>query len=133
MKLTELGKETRKIRIGRDEVLLDMAERLEMSPAMISAIETGAKPAPDDFVSRLAAQYEEVSNRRREFEHLAEKTKKLVKMPLEASLADEAKDAAVTFARVLPQLTPSDLAAIARVFDKYKKGMYDKKIEGGNM
>lgn len=133
MKLTELGKETRKIRIGRDEVLLDMALRLEMSPAMLSAIETGAKAAPDDFVARLANQYEEVAERRAVFEHLAEKTKKLVKLSLEASMPEEVKDAAVTFARVLPQLSPEDLAAIGRVFEKYKKGMYDKKIEGPNM
>ena len=133
MKLTELGKELRKIRIGKEEVLFDMAQRLEMSPAMLSSIETGAKAAPDDFVARLAGQYAEVADHRAEFEHLAEKTKKLVKLSLEVSMPEEVKDAAVTFARVLPQLSPEDLAEIGRVFEKYKKGMYDKKIEGRNM
>lgn len=133
MKLTELGKETRKIRIGREEVLLDMAKRLNMSPAMLSAIEVGTKPAPDDFVARLASQYEEAAERRAEFEHLAELTKRLVKVQLEPSLGEDAKEAAITFARVLPQLNSEDLAALTRVFEKYKKGMYDKKIEGRDM
>lgn len=133
MKLTELGKEIRKIRIERDEVLFDMAQKLEISPAMLSAIETGSKAAPEDFVERLASQYEEVAKQRVDFEHFAEKTKKLVKLSLNSSMPDEMKDAAVTFARVLPQLSTEDLATVRNVLQKYTKGMYEKKIAGPDM
>ncbi|WP_043007987.1 helix-turn-helix domain-containing protein [Comamonas testosteroni] len=128
MKLTELGKELRKIRIGREEVLFDMAKKLQMSSAMLSAIETGSKAAPDNFVERLANLYEEVGNDREHFTHLAELTKKQIKLALEDSSL-EAKEAACTFARYLPQLTAADLAAISKVLEKYK-APYDKKIKG---
>jgi len=46
---TEIGKELRKLRIDRDERLLDMSERLEKSSAFISAVERGTKTPPNGF------------------------------------------------------------------------------------
>lgn len=131
MKSTELGKELRKIRIGREEVLFDMAKKLEISTAMLSAIETGTKAAPEDFVQRLAARYQEVEANQEHFSHLAELTKKQIKLKLEGS-SPEVKDAACTFARYLPELTEEDLAVISSVLEKYKES-HDKKIKGRDM
>lgn len=131
MKLTELGKELRKIRIGRDEVLFDMAKKLQISSAMLSAIETGSKAAPESLIERLANHYNEVSDERQKFEHLAELTKKQIKLPLE-DVSTETKDAACAFARYLPQLTTQDLEVITGILEKYRNSN-DKKNEGRNM
>lgn len=132
MKLTQLGKELRKIRIGHEEVLFNMAERLGISSAMLSAIETGAKPAPEGFVSRLAEQYQEVAQEREYFEHLCEMTKKVLKVSLD--LPDEKKSTALAFNRVLPKLTPEDIKALQTLFEKYcNKGDHENKVKGPNM
>lgn len=55
--ITELGKELRKIRIDRDERLLDMAERLDKSAAFISAVEVGKKAPPSGFEEAIIAAY----------------------------------------------------------------------------
>ena len=127
MKLTELGKDLRKIRIERDEVLFDMAKRLEISAAMLSAVETGTKPAPDAFIERLAEHYPEVEAERTKFEHLAQMTKKMMKVSLD--LPEQAKETAIVFNRVLPQITDEDLAAIADVIRKYR--VSDEKNDKG--
>lgn len=132
MKLTELGKELRKIRIGREEVLFDMAKRLDISSAMLSAIETGAKAAPEGFAYRLAEHYEQVADSIEHFEHLCDMTKKMLKVPLD--LPEETKCAALAFNRVLPHMAEEDVKSILTVLEKYMtKGNHDHKIEGRNM
>lgn len=51
--ITRFGKELRKHRIDREEKLKDMAEKLGVSAGYLSAIETGAKRAPDDLVNKV--------------------------------------------------------------------------------
>lgn len=53
--LTEFGKVLRKIRIDKGMLLKDMAGALNISPAFLSAVETGKKSIPDDFVGRIAS------------------------------------------------------------------------------
>ncbi len=55
--LTELGKELRKLRIERDERILDMAERIDKSSAFISAVETGRKAPPAGFEEVIIKAY----------------------------------------------------------------------------
>ena len=58
VKLNDFGKELRKLRIDKSELLKDMADRLDVSPAFISAVETGRKAIPAGFVARIAAAYD---------------------------------------------------------------------------
>lgn len=55
--ITELGKELRKIRIDRDERLLDMADRLQKSAAFVSAVEVGKKTPPTGFEEAVINVY----------------------------------------------------------------------------
>ncbi|KPF85840.1 hypothetical protein IP70_10370 [alpha proteobacterium AAP38] len=55
--VTEIGKELRKLRIDKDERLLDMAEKVERSPAFLSAVETGRKAPPDGFGEMIVKAY----------------------------------------------------------------------------
>ena len=47
--LTSFGKEIRKLRIDKGLRLLDLADRLGMSSAFVSAVETGRKPIPTGY------------------------------------------------------------------------------------
>lgn len=53
-KLTPFGVELRKLRIDKELRLFDLAEKMEISSAMLSAVETGRKAIPDGFTSRIA-------------------------------------------------------------------------------
>lgn len=57
MATTEIGKELRKLRINRDERLIDMARRLDKSSSFVSAVETGSKPPPAGFENLIIAAY----------------------------------------------------------------------------
>jgi DNA-binding XRE family transcriptional regulator len=55
--LDSFGKLVRDIRITRSLLLYDMAKALDISPAELSAIETGKKPVPDWFIPALEEKY----------------------------------------------------------------------------
>ena len=54
---TAIGKELRKLRIDRDERLMDMANRLGKSPSFISAVEVGKKSPPTGFEDLVVSTY----------------------------------------------------------------------------
>lgn len=53
MGLTEFGKAVRKARVDIDETLSSMAKAMGVSPAFLSAMETGRKRIPADFVQKI--------------------------------------------------------------------------------
>lgn len=55
--LTNLGKQTRKLRIDNEELLMDMANKLEISASYLSAIETGKRKMPKDFIEKIENIY----------------------------------------------------------------------------
>ena len=56
-KATEFGKELRKIRVERDETLVDMARRLGVSPSRLSVIERGGRSVPSGMAARVVEEY----------------------------------------------------------------------------
>lgn len=54
---TQLGKELRKLRIDRNERLLDMANRIGKSAAFVSAVEVGKKSPPSGFEDEIIKKY----------------------------------------------------------------------------
>lgn len=55
--MNEFGKFTRKLRIDRDELLKDMAHKLNVTPAYLSAVEIGKRKIPANWVSAIAKIY----------------------------------------------------------------------------
>ncbi len=55
--LTDFGKELRKMRIDKGERILDMANKLGVTPAFISNIEHGRKEPPSSFDTKLITAY----------------------------------------------------------------------------
>lgn len=55
--VTEFTKEIRNIRISNNEILYDMANRLGMKCSELSSIENKKVPIPEDFIPRLAKEY----------------------------------------------------------------------------
>ena len=55
--LTKFGKELRKIRIENDEILKDMADKLNVTAAYLSAVENGNRKVPDAWVNTIVTKY----------------------------------------------------------------------------
>lgn len=56
--LTEFGKAIRKIRLDKGEILKDMAKRLGISSAFLSAVENGRKNVPEKWIDQIIEFYQ---------------------------------------------------------------------------
>ncbi|WP_447876507.1 helix-turn-helix domain-containing protein [Serratia fonticola] len=57
MKITQLGKFLRKIRIDRNQILIDMATELDISVAQLSAIELGKRAISEMTKNKIISLY----------------------------------------------------------------------------
>ncbi len=57
MKLTELGKFLRKLRIDNGELLKDMAIKLNVTPSFLSMVETGRRGVPKKWEKKIEKSY----------------------------------------------------------------------------
>lgn len=89
--LTELGKVLRKLRIDLGETLVRMAEQLDMSATMLSAIETGKKKVPSGFINRLTIVYPNLEEQRASLESLANLANGEAKVPLDDASTEDAE------------------------------------------
>lgn len=118
MKLTEFGKQLRKIRIDHNERMIDMASKLQVSPAFLSAIETGRKPVPPRLIDALQRIYalppkdvtplmESIARARNEFTFQLN-----VSAPLSHRMA------AVALARRFPSMTDDEIERVKKALEK---------------
>ena len=57
MNITEFGKFIRKFRLDHDERLFDMAQKLQVSSAFLSSVETGKKSIPQKMLDKIKTVY----------------------------------------------------------------------------
>lgn len=57
-KYTSFGTHIRVIRAQNNEILKDMANRLDVTSSFLSAIEVGKKNVPDDLINKLCDEYD---------------------------------------------------------------------------
>ena len=119
-KLTPLGRELRKLRIDQSETLGDLAEALKLSVAFLSAIETGRKNVPSDFISRVVEHYKLDRTQYRKLSKLAELSQREVKFSL-AKRSDKEREMVALFARNFANLTDVERQKINQVLEKYKE------------
>ncbi len=85
---SQLGKELKKLRIDLSITLVEMARALGVSSAFLSAIETGRKRVPDNFLTSLTTTYPEIDKDK--FDVLINQSRKEVRLPLEGSTHNDA-------------------------------------------
>ena len=117
MRLSDFGREVRKLRIDRDERLLDMAERLDVSVAFLSAVETGRRPAPDSLVENLIAAYELCDRDASQLWRYAAKMRSEFPIKVPAGASDDQRAAAAVLARRFPTLSSEKINRIMKLVD----------------
>jgi Zn-dependent peptidase ImmA (M78 family) len=110
--LTAFGIEIRKLRLDKRMRLLDLAERLNKSAAFLSAIETGRKPIPDNFVREVADAMELTTDEFARLRRAAERTRKHVTIE---KLPEHQREIVAAFARRIDDIPASTLADIKKI------------------
>jgi transcriptional regulator with XRE-family HTH domain len=103
--LTPFGVALRKLRIEKNLRLIDVADRLGKSTALLSAIETGRKPIPDMFLLELARALSLVPAEVRELRSAKEQTRKNVDV---THLRGDQREMVAAFARRIEDI-PEDV------------------------
>ncbi|GEC40127.1 transcriptional regulator with XRE-family HTH domain [Sinorhizobium meliloti] len=116
--LTELGKELRKIRIDRDEKLIEMAQKLDKSAAFISSIETGKKSPPSGFEEIVVRIYGLAAEAANKIRIAADRSRKAFVLEPHNALG---RDTAGLMARRMNDLTASDLEEIRNILSRGTK------------
>lgn len=115
--MTRLGQLLKMMRIERGEVLYDMAKRLGVSSAFLSAVENGKRSAPSSWLGTLADEYDLSSKRYLELQEAMDETVKQVRLDLEK--ADSRKrSCALAFARNFDDISRDDIEALMRILNK---------------
>lgn len=124
--LTEFGKALRIIRIGAQELLKDMADRLNVSSAYLSAVETGKRRIPADWVEKIIAAYSLSAEKAGDLRRAADDSACDVRIPLEG-VSTTKREAVLTFARTLDGLSDEDLARIMSTMKGKANGRRDER------
>lgn len=77
---TDIAKFLRKIRIDSDESLGDMADKIGLSAAYLSAIENNKRTAPEDMKENLYKAYSLSEEQKLEFARLVAESRKRSKL-----------------------------------------------------
>ena len=115
--ITEIGKLLRKLRIDRGEVLKDMADKLNVSSAYLSAVEVGKRNLPDHWIKEIIRLYELNGEDGAKLISIAEASMKTVKVNIEGTVSSKRK-AALLFARSFEDMDVATAEKIIRMFQK---------------
>ena len=115
--MNRLGRFLKKLRIENGEVLFDMAQRLGVSPAFLSAVENDRKVAPLGWCDALAAAYALTNDQRQELEKILNESVKQVRMDV-ADASAEKRNCAIAFARSFEGLSENDVRELMALLEK---------------
>lgn len=122
---TEIAKFLRKLRIDNDQSLGDMADKINLSAAYLSAIENDKRTAPEEMKENLFKVYDLSEEKKLEFARLVAESRKKVEIGLkdiQQDILPEYVDTAVMFAHDLSQMNRKQLADVKEFLQKLKGG-----------
>ncbi len=116
--LTSLGKILRSIRIEEGEILRDMAKKLNVSSAFLSAVENGKKKMPESWISKLKDLYSLTPEQISKIKDAAMESSDTVSISIQNASA-EGKQLAVFFARKFDALDDETAKKIFSILQKH--------------
>lgn len=117
--LTRFGKELRKIRIEHDEILKDMADKLNVTAAYLSAVENGTRKMPDSWMNIIAKEYNLSSEAAEQLQRLVYEDRNNINVCYDKKNEQET-NLALSFARKFKDLNNEQIQEIQKILDKTK-------------
>lgn len=118
--ITEFGKELRKLRIDRGEILKDMADKMEKTSAYLSAIECNKREIPDWFIPKLTELYSLTCEQVETFNRAKDLSVKSCVLDFDSIRTDQ-RDLALKFARSFKNLNQNEIEEFQNLFAKLSK------------
>lgn len=116
---TEFGTTVKQLRQLAGMTLLEVAQKMGISVAFLSAIENGSKRVPDDFVDKVGAALPAARQQADELEAMANQSRGQVVVPLSQACRKDA-DLATVLARKFNSLSEKQKDRIREIIDNYK-------------
>ena len=118
--VTSFGKFLRNLRMDIGELLLDMAEKLHVSPAFLSGVENGKRKIPEGWLPKIAALYGLSEEQNEKMKEAYYDSNNEIGIELHNLQANQ-RDLAIAFARKLDSIPDSDISRILSILNKEKK------------
>lgn len=115
--LTRLGKELRKIRLDNDQLLKDMAQKLGVTVAYLSAVENGKRKFPDSWIHIIASEYELKESEIEKLQQLAFEERDSISINVKNANAQE-RNLVYSFARRFSDLSQEDIYNMEKILNK---------------
>ena len=115
--LTALGKELRIIRINNNEILKDMASKLNITSAYLSAIENGKREPTKKFMEALFAAYNLSDDEKERLNNAYFITIDSVNINL-SNQSEAHKDLSLVFARKFDGLTDDQIKKLIAILNR---------------
>ena len=112
--LTDFGRFLRKIRIDCDEILKDMAEKLNVSAAYLSAVEMGKRNIPEQWVNRISELYNLSEEEKINLNGAADNSAKSITLNFD-NISNSHKETAILFAREFENVDTETLDKIKKL------------------
>lgn len=116
MSITALGKELRKLRLEKGEVMKDMANAIKVSSAYLSAVERGKKAPSEKMISGIKAQYQLSCSEIKSLHEAVVLSQNHISIDLNDS-DDEDRMLATAFARKFKSLEESEKEQISKLLN----------------
>ncbi len=117
-KTTEFGKEIRKLRIDKNMTLLNMANKIGMSIAHLSAVETGRRNIHPVLVNKLLSVFTLDDERKEILSTLAYECNKSIKLNL-SNTTHQCRQMTTAFGRRFQSLSTDDIKSIQKILKNY--------------
>lgn len=112
--MNRLGIFLRKLRIEHNEVLFDMAARLNVSSAFLSAVENGHRSAPLSWIDTLATSYQLSDEQVSELTQAVSESVKQLRTDI-SDVSPQKKQYALAFARTFDSISDETMKEITEL------------------
>jgi len=115
--LTEFGQYLRKLRIDCKELLKDMAVKLEVTSSFLSAVETGKRNIPDNWVEKISQLYSLDFFEQQTLKKVVDNSAKTITMDI-SNMVNKKKETAFLFARTFYDVDDAAVDEIRQLLNR---------------
>lgn len=118
---TSIGDFLRKLRLTKEQKLKDMAERLGVTSAFLSAVENGKKSMPDSWFRKIKDKYELTDEQYEQMKQCALESQNSISLNMK-NVSSLNRELAVSFARQFDEIDEETSQQILNVLKNRKRG-----------
>lgn len=115
--MNTLGVFLRKLRLDHGEIMHDMAQRLGVSSAMLSAVENGKKSAPLSWAEAITQEYNLTPAQSADLQSLIDESVRQIRVDVSNASAKK-KSVALAFARKFNSLSDNDISSLMALLEE---------------